>query len=147
MPPVQPIKLEELLERLGSKEAPIDCEHRYALRRALLNSPYFESHRQTQKWTRVFGYATSALAGGMAVMIVVVSLQVVYTFSQASGAGQVQLADAQDDSLESKVRPNRPDVEVVSNPLKTLDVVEIPRVVPVNVMNFVGTDLNVVSSR
>lgn len=42
-------KLEELIEHAGSIEAP-ECEaHRYALRRMLLNSSYFDEHRSTMR--------------------------------------------------------------------------------------------------
>jgi len=148
MKPVQPIKLEDLLERLGSSETPIDVSHRHALRRALLNSPYFESHRSSKKWGQIFSYASTALVGGMAVTVVVVSLQIVFAFSPTNlkienDSVKTPLAES---PIISKVHINH-EVEAVSNPLRYLNTSEIPRVVTANVMNFVSNDLNFATTR
>lgn len=67
-------QLEGLLDRLGPVDVPEDPAHRYALRRALLNSTLFERNRFRIVWTRVFTYTTSVVAGGAVVAVLVVNV-------------------------------------------------------------------------
>ena len=70
------LNLEELLERLGSDEIPGDTHHRYALRRALLNSKYFEANLIRHKFYQWFTLGTSLLAGGAVVAVFIVFMNV-----------------------------------------------------------------------
>lgn len=70
------LNLEELLERVGSHEVPGDTKHRYALRRALLRSRYFETNRATAKAMRIFGMTTSIVAGGAVIAVFVLAIRV-----------------------------------------------------------------------
>gem|GEM_PF-2990640 len=67
-------QLEQLLETLGSQESPGDTQHRYALRRALLRSDVFAANRSAMKWFRVFTVTGSALAGGLVVTVMFISV-------------------------------------------------------------------------
>lgn len=67
-------QLECLLERTRDANVPEDTCHRYALRRALLNSTLFERNRVRIAWTHLFVYATSVMAGSAVVAIVVVGI-------------------------------------------------------------------------
>lgn len=67
-----PVNLDQLLERLGSDEAPGDSKHRYALRRALLNSPVFEPSERSERRSLLFGATASLMAGGMMVAVLAV---------------------------------------------------------------------------
>jgi hypothetical protein len=75
MPPKQSVNLHDLFERLGAEEIPGDSEHRYALRRALLNSRYFAPGQPAVFWMRVVELATPVVAGGIVVTAVVLVFQ------------------------------------------------------------------------
>jgi len=62
------------LERTQASDVPEDPSHRYALRRALLKSSFFERNRFRLVWTRFFMYTTSVVAGGAVVAILVVGV-------------------------------------------------------------------------
>ena len=49
MKPLSKDNLEEMFEQMGTEEAPVCDEHRYALRRKLLNSSYFNEHRTAMR--------------------------------------------------------------------------------------------------
>lgn len=68
------LQLEELLRRMGSVEVSEDVAHKYALRRALLNSTRFERNRFQLVWMRFFTYTTTLVAGGAVVAVLVVSV-------------------------------------------------------------------------
>lgn len=70
-------QLERLLQRMEPREVPDDAAHRYALRRALLNSSRFERNRVRIVWTRLFMYTTSLVAGGAVMAVFVVSIMTV----------------------------------------------------------------------
>lgn len=73
-----PTDIEKLLSRIGSEPVPADCRHYYALRRALLNSRYFESHRRVEAVAGWVGFASVAFAGGIvAVALVMATRQAV----------------------------------------------------------------------
>ena len=74
MPEQTLLQLEELLRRMGSVEVREDASHRYALRRALLNSTRFERNRFRIVWMRLFTYTTTMVAGGAVVAVLVVSV-------------------------------------------------------------------------
>ncbi|TAK03663.1 hypothetical protein EPO34_00680 [Patescibacteria group bacterium] len=59
------LTLERLLTRIGSEPVPADPRHFYALRRALLNSPYFERHRTAETVALWVETARIVFAGGM----------------------------------------------------------------------------------
>lgn len=67
-------QLERLLERAQPANVPDDPAHRYALRRALLNSTLFERNRFHIVLTRFFVYTTSVVAGGAVVAVFAVSI-------------------------------------------------------------------------
>lgn len=79
-------QFERFLERAGSIEIVDDAAHRYALRRALLNSPRFEQHRFRIVWTRLFTYTTTLVAGGALMTVMVVSIMTVELRETASVA-------------------------------------------------------------
>lgn len=68
------VQLEQLLDRLEPTDVPEDPSHRYALRRALLNSTLFERNRFRIVWTRIFMCTTSMVAGGAVVAVLVVNV-------------------------------------------------------------------------
>lgn len=74
MPEQTLLQLEELLQRMGSVEISEDVAHKYALRRALLNSTRFERNRFQLVWMRLFTYSTTLVAGGAVVAVLVVSV-------------------------------------------------------------------------
>lgn len=74
MPEQTLLQLEELLQRMGSVEISEDVSHKYALRRALLNSTRFERNRFQLVWMRLFTYTTTLVAGGAVVAVLVVSV-------------------------------------------------------------------------
>ncbi|MEI6511321.1 MAG: hypothetical protein WCO25_04750 [Candidatus Uhrbacteria bacterium] len=74
MPEQTLLQLEELLRRMGSVEVTEDVTHKYALRRALLNSTRFERNRFRLVWMRFFTYSTTLVAGGAIVAVLVVSV-------------------------------------------------------------------------
>ncbi len=74
MPEQTLLQLEELLQRMGSVEVAEDVAHKYALRRALLNSTRFERNRFRLVWMRFFTYSTTLVAGGAIVAVLVVSV-------------------------------------------------------------------------
>lgn len=85
------VQLERLLQQMEPREVPDDAAHRYALRRALLNSSRFERNRVRVVWTRLFMYTTSLVAGGAVMAVFVVSVMTVELGEQgpvaASGFG------------------------------------------------------------
>ena len=76
-------QLEQLLERMEPAETPDVPEHRYALRRALLNSTLFERNRFYVVWTRFFLQTTSIVAGGAVIAVLVVNVLTVEIDQQA----------------------------------------------------------------
>lgn len=93
--PTELPKLEQFLEQLGSKETPGDTRHRYALRRALLNSSVFESNRVAARWYHVWTVTSSVVTGGVVVAVIVVSVV------SWSGAPDVSVAAASaEDTVE-----------------------------------------------
>lgn len=82
MSPPNPSNLEELLVELGSQEVPGETEHRYTLRRALLNSHLFdEPSRATMFWSQLVRLRAPLLAGGIAVSAFVI----VFTLNSSGG--------------------------------------------------------------
>lgn len=69
--------LEQLLEQFAADEVPADTRHRYALRRALLNSEQFESNASAQAmWGQWMAATGTVLASGAAVAVFVVSVKI-----------------------------------------------------------------------
>jgi hypothetical protein len=108
MTELPPNNLEQLLERLGSVETPECLEHRYALRRALLNSPRFERNRFRMVWTRLFTYTATFVAGGAVVAVLVVSVMTVelrgresLVDSQESGVGSTKAIESDESFVSS----------------------------------------------
>lgn len=66
-------QLEELFEQSGSIEVPECVEHRYALRRKLLNSQYFDEHRNAMRRRSLF--LVPVFASGFAIMVLLVVIQ------------------------------------------------------------------------
>ena len=66
------LKIEELLEQMGSQEQPGDPTHRYELRRKLLCSRFFDGCNKQSRWDRMLTYTAPLLAGGMMVGVMVV---------------------------------------------------------------------------
>ncbi len=66
----EPLKIEELLNRMGSGEVPSDVAHRYALRRGLLCSRIFSMQfDRHEKWNRFMTFTIPLFAGGMLVVV------------------------------------------------------------------------------
>jgi len=84
MPEPTLLQLEELLRRMGSVEVSEDVAHKYALRRALLNSTRFERNKNRQVWMRLFTITTNMVVGGAIVAVLVVS---VMSFELRDGRG------------------------------------------------------------
>lgn len=80
-------QLERLLER-AEPDVQEDPSHRYALRRALLNSTLFERNRFYVVWTRFFMYTTSVVAGGAVVAVFAVSVLTV-ELEQTRGSSSI----------------------------------------------------------
>ncbi|NQV90038.1 hypothetical protein HQ487_01365 [Candidatus Uhrbacteria bacterium] len=71
------LKIEELLEVMGSKEHVGSSEHRYELRRSLLCSRFFAAETACMsRWDKMMTYTAPLVAGGM--MVGVFTLMVVY---------------------------------------------------------------------
>lgn len=68
-----PTDIELLLTRIGSEPVSSDSRHFYALRRALLNSRYFESHRKAQIVAGWVSGASVAFAQGVVVFAIAFS--------------------------------------------------------------------------
>lgn len=66
-------QLEELFEQSGSIEVPECADHRYALRRKLLNSQYFDEHRNAMRRRAML--FVPVVASGFAVMVLFVAIQ------------------------------------------------------------------------
>lgn len=101
-------QIEELLRRMGSVDVSEDVSHKYALRRALLNSTRFERNRFQLVWMRIFTYTTTLVAGGAVVAVLVVSVMSVelrdmhgasVPVAEASMQIPTQLAEARADLL------------------------------------------------
>ncbi len=109
MPEQTLLQIEELLRRMGSVEVSEDASHRYALRRALLNSTRFERNKNRQVWMRLFTTTTNLVVGGAVVAVLVVSVMsfelrdgrgaAVVPFGGAQKSVSVQLAEAQSPPL------------------------------------------------
>jgi hypothetical protein len=66
----EPLKIEELFDRLGAVQAPQEVAHRYKLRRSLLCSRYFDDEQDRQeRWNRLVSFTAPLFAGGMLVVI------------------------------------------------------------------------------
>lgn len=63
----EPLKIEELLKRLGDAHVPDDVTHRYELRRGLLCSRYFNARHD--HWNRVLSFTAPLFAGGVLVFV------------------------------------------------------------------------------
>lgn len=88
MPEQTLLQLEELLRRMGSVEVSEDASHRYALRRALLNSTRFDRNKTRQVWMRFFTTTTNLVVGGAVVAVLVVSVMS-FEFRDGRGAAVV----------------------------------------------------------
>lgn len=122
MPEQTLLQLEKLLQRMGSVEISEDVAHKYALRRALLNSTRFERNRFRIVWMRLFTYTTTLVAGGAVVAVLVVSvmsfeLQDIRGAAAPVGAQRTtpaQLVDAQTRSMPEPVVPRSTPVQFAS---------------------------------
>lgn len=64
----EPLKIEELLQTMGTQEISDDHTHRYELRRKLLCSRFFEVECvRHSRWNRLLTYTAPLVAGGMMV--------------------------------------------------------------------------------
>lgn len=64
----EPLKIEKLLQTMGTHEIPSDPAHRYELRRKLLCSRFFEVEcARHSRWNRLLTYTAPLVAGGMMV--------------------------------------------------------------------------------
>ena len=61
--------LEEILDCMGAQDVPESIEHRYKLRRMLLNSKYFDAHYAAKR--RVMMFVPVVASGFMVVMLFV----------------------------------------------------------------------------
>ncbi len=68
----EPLKIEDLLDHMGTQEHPGDPAHRYELRRKLLCSRFFDGCDRQGRWDRMLTYTAPLLAGGMMVGVMVV---------------------------------------------------------------------------
>ncbi|MFC1788075.1 hypothetical protein ACFLZY_02545 [Patescibacteria group bacterium] len=140
------LKIEELLESLGSEETPGDTSHRYALRRAILNSPHFEKNQSNFGWDFVYGLTGSVAVGGL----VVVAFFAFVSFSNGSLESQTVT-----DDQKQIVTVNQPYPAYISDDTEVLAEADlyhkrpIPvqfinnKIVPVsNVMNFVNSQID-----
>lgn len=107
------LQIECILEQAGSVEVADDVAHRYALRRALLNSPRFEQHRIRIVWTRLFTYTTTLVAGGAVIAVMVVSIMTVELRETAVVAAHVQDQLAQDQAFSLKAGSFEAEAEAV----------------------------------
>ncbi len=96
-------QLERLLER-AEPDVREDPSHRYALRRALLNSTLFERNRFYVVWTRFFMYTTSVVAGGAVVAVFAVSVLTV-ELEQARGSSPISRQTAPVEFVSFTERP------------------------------------------
>lgn len=65
-----PLKIESVLERLSSMEAPEDPVHRYELRRELLCSRFFQDHcARQERWNRLMTFTAPLITGGFLVVV------------------------------------------------------------------------------
>lgn len=105
--------IEQLLEQLGANEYPGEASHRYALRRSLMNSRYFEVHRARVVWERMIAIGGPAVAGGFVIVMVAFAVQI-YQEPLAPGAasatpvaqmGPIRPADANEPQRSVSVEP------------------------------------------
>ncbi|MBI4437758.1 hypothetical protein HY631_02300 [Candidatus Uhrbacteria bacterium] len=139
-----PLKIEELLERMDSREVLGDPAHRYELRRTLLCSRFFDVEcARHSRWNRLLSYTAPLVAGGM--MVGVFSLLAVSTSSD--GAEPVLLS-INGEVAESTDEPSQAFRPFVSNPsepvvqladINTLDPEESVRFAPLAEHTFVLT--------
>ncbi len=99
--------IERLLEQLGADEVPGDPGHRYALRRSLLNSRYFEVHRARVIWERIITISGPGVAGAFVVAMVVLAVYVNQAPSETPvSAEQMQMAQmAPEPQAEQQLEP------------------------------------------
>jgi hypothetical protein len=105
--------LEQLLEEFAAKETPVDARHRYALRRALMNSSQFESNAATLAiWTHWMAATGTVLAGSAVAAVFVVSVRIadMGAIRNASAAAQVPVAAAPPAVETTRSRPAFADV-------------------------------------
>lgn len=109
-------KIEELLERMSAVETEAETKHRYALRRCLLSSQYFEMNRLIKR--RMFMFVIPFFAGGLLLTVLVVMntspkvMSAPLTLSQTESIADVFTPSFSTDGLVAKYVDDRPMIPV-----------------------------------
>jgi len=87
--------IEQLLEQLAAEEQLGDSSHRYALRRSLCHSKYFEVHRARIVWERIVAVSVPTFAGGFVVVMAVLAVSVGISPTE-EGMDMIPLAESEE---------------------------------------------------
>lgn len=141
--------IEQLLEQMGADEAIGDPMHRYALRRTLLNSRYFEVHRARIVWERVIAISGPAFAGGFVVVMVAIAVHVGPGMLEESEEGASTFAESEIVEEELLVSSEQAEGELAGRSvLPAVDVIDIQNQPPVaHFVNFVNANMTPVMTQ
>lgn len=109
-------KIEELLERMSAVETEAITKHRYALRRCLLASRYFETNKLFKH--RLFMFVIPFFAGGLLLTVLVVmnssskNNSAPFTLSPTESIADVFTPSFSTDGLVAKYIDDRPMIPV-----------------------------------
>ncbi len=97
----EPLKIEELIQTMGTHEVSGDPTHRYELRRKLLCSRFFEVEcARHSRWNRLLTYTAPLVAGGM--MVGVFSL---FAVSVSESGGESVIVSTSVHVIETREEP------------------------------------------
>lgn len=130
----EPLKIEELLETIGSVEITGDPTHRYELRRRLLCSRFFDVECvRHSRWNRLLTYTAPLLAGGM--MVGVFSL---FAVSMSESDGTPAISSSGTTVAQMQGEPEPASDAFFSDPSEPLvQLADISTFVPEEVIRFV----------
>lgn len=130
--PRKPLKIESMLERIGSADVPEDTSHRYTLRRELLCSKFFGDHcARQQRWNRLLTFTMPLVTGGL--IVVVFSVVGVSLNEPAELAAELNAAPAQTSSKQETQRIHNEFVDAREPALAY----ELMQFVPVETANYI----------
>ncbi len=145
----QSLNIEQLLERLAVAEAPEDTAHRYALRRALLNSR--AASAPITLWTRLFAFTGTLVVGGVSAGAVVVTVLLVEPIIPASAPlaqeGVVEVASSEGEATTETIT-HRTTMDLVTSEYISANIADMRNAVPVaDLLPFMRTPSEVALTR
>jgi hypothetical protein len=126
------------LDCLRSKEEKQDLRHKHELRRALLNSNYFESNQRYEIWMKAFSAGGTFVVGGLvlAVFMTIPAYSEDTVDTNRSSEFEFQLVNVLDEQVSEELESDFIDKQVLKTennkaiPFEVGDTEEVVQVIP-----------------